>query len=554
MELRQYASILWRWLWLIVLGTVLAAASSYYVSKTIPKVYGASTTLLVNQAQTPGTVSYNDVLTNMQLAKTYTEMILKRPVLQNALARLHMTTDPLEFQRALSVQAVRDTMLLQLKAESTDPQFAADMANAVAQAFIEENRRAQMGQAAQSRDALEGQIQSLEKNISSTTDQLNRLRTSPGALSPEAVQAEMSRLQTALSQYQVTYSDLLKSDQEMRLAEAKVYSSVAVVEPATANPIPVRPKTAQNVALAGIVGLLLAAGVALLIEYLDDSVKTADDVARVLGVPVLGYVTRLKGGKKVQFAPLVARDPRSPVSEAFRTLRTNLQFSLVGRPGRVILVTSSSPEEGKTTTVVNLAMVMAQAGQRVIVVDTDLRRPTLHRHFGLKNDSGVTTALLELDFSGALSSSATGVENLTVVTSGPLPPNPSELLGSARMASFIEWLKGSTDVVLFDSPPALAVTDPSVLARLADGVVVVVDSRSTRAGALARTRETLERAAGPGKLLGVVLNKLAAKSGGSYYYYHYYQSSDGQGNNGKNGHQKVAESLSEGQGADRLPG
>ncbi len=551
MELRQYAAVLWRWLWLIVLGTVLAAAASYFVSKSMPKLYGASTTLLVNQAQTPGTVSYNDVLTNTQLTTTYSQMILKRPVLQSALAKLHMTADPRQFQKAFKVQVARDTMLLQLSAESGDPQQAADMANAVAQAFIEQNRQIQMGQAAQSRDALETQIKSLEKEINTTTDQLNQLRTSPGSLSPEAVQAQMSQLQITLSQDQVTYSDLLKSDQEMRLAEAKSYSSVAVVEPAVANPIPVSPKTVQNVALAGILGLLLAAGVALLIEYLDDTVKTAEGVGGALGVPVLGYVARLKSDRKGQSAPVVARDPRSPVSEAFRTLRTNLQFSLLDRPGRAILVTSSSPREGKTTTVVNLAMVMVKAGQRVIVVDTDLRRPTLHSQFDLQNERGVTTALLEGDFSGALSKSVMGMEKLTVVTSGPIPPNPSELLGSLRMASFVEWLKGLADMVLFDSPPVLAVTDATILARLADGVVVVVDSKRTRAAVLAQTREVIERTVGLGKLLGAVLNKLVPRSGGNYYYYHYYQSSYSRQKNWKNGHQKLTESAAEGRGADR---
>ncbi len=544
MELRHYVSVLRRWSWLIVLGTVLAAGSSYLVSLNMPKLYEASTTLLVNQAQTPGIVAYNDVLTSQQLVKTYSELIHKRPVLQNALSDLRLPYTPERLDRMLTVRAIRDTMLLELKAESIDPQQAAGVANAVAQAFIEEVRRTQMGQAAQSRDALQEELQAVQRDIRSTSDQMDRLRNDHGGRTPEALQTEVGRLQSALSQYQLTYSQLLKSEQDMRLAEAKAFGSVTVAEPAAPNAIPVKPKVAQNVLLAALVGLMLAVGVALLIEYLDDTVKSGEDVVALLGVPALGYVMRLKGREAEALATLAEEDSRSPLAEAFRVLRTNLQFSLLDRPGRALLVTSSGPREGKTTTAANLAQVMARAGQKVILVDADLRRPSLHRYFGMRNDEGLTTAMLEPGFLGAASARPTRVENLTVLTSGPLPPNPSELLSSQRMASLVESLKGLADVVLFDSPPALAVSDPSVLARLVEGVMVVVDTGKTRADALRETRQVLERAAGPGKLLGAVLNKLGPHSGSYSYYYNFYHQDygyEGNGNgngNGQNGHRK----------------
>jgi len=520
-ELRHYAAVLWRWLWLILLGGFLAGGSSYLVSSSTQPVYAASTTLLVNQAQTPGTVAYNDVLTSQQLAKTYGELIHKRPVLEAAISELKLTTTPDQLDKSLSVRVVTATMLLELTAEDTDRQRAADVANAVAGAFIAESQRVQLGQATTSRDTLQQQLKLLERDIISTSADLDRLRASTDSRTPEARQAEISRLQSNLSQFQLTYSQLLKSDQDMRLAEAKALSSVVVAEPAIAAANPVRPKVMQNVLLAVLVGLMLAAGVALLIEYLDDTMQSSEDIQRVLGVPVLGYVVRLKKKDVGQLASLTTQSPRSPVVEAFRVLRTNLQFSMLDRPGNAIMVTSSSPKEGKTTTVVNLAQVMAQTGKRVIVVDTDLRRPSLHRYFNLKNDVGLTNALLDplaLD-QGALR--AIGVSNLMVLTSGPLPPNPAELLGGSRMAALIDSLKLRADVVLFDTPPALLVTDPALLAGMMDGILMVVDSSATRADGLARAREALERGGGSGKILGALLNKLSSRSGGSSYYYNY---------------------------------
>jgi protein-tyrosine kinase len=217
---------------------------------------------------------------------------------------------------------------------------------------------------------------------------------------------------------------------------------------------------------------------------------------------------------------ITVKHPKSPISEAYRVLRTNLQFSSLDQPLRTLVVTSPNPVEGKSTTVANLGVVMAQAGKSVIVVDADLRRPVLHRIFQLNNDRGLTDVLLSAEplLDGHLQ--ATGVENLRLLNTGPLPPNPSELLGSQRMARLIEQLKAEADVVLFDSPPSLAVTDASVLATQTDGVLIVADAGRTRRNL---ARESVERFQQVGaKTLGVVLNRLKAGRGGSYYYYNYY--------------------------------
>ncbi len=549
MELRRYVALLRRWVWLVLLGGIVAAGSSYLVSNSMVRVYEASATLLVNQAQNPGVVAYNDVLTSERLTKTYGELIRKRPVLEDALAQLKLPYSPERLNEMLSVRIVQDTMLLELKAENTDPQQAADIANVVARAFIGESRSAQMGQAALSKDALREQLQNLEASIRATSSQIDKLGAAPEDHTPEARQAEIDRLQTALTQYQLTYSQLLKSEQDMRLAEARAFSSVSVAEPAVMNPVPVRPKVVQNVLLATLIGLMLAAGVALLIEYADDTVKTGEDVTEALGAPALGYVMRLEKKEARALVSMVEMGGNSPLAESFRVLRTNLQFSLLDRPGRTILVTSAGKGEGKTSATINLGLVMAEAGKRVILVDADLRRSCLHRFFGLQNSVGLTTALLDSSLLHSEAIQSTGIPGLMVLTSGPMPPNPSELLGTPHMATLVELLKSRAEVVLFDGPPMLPVTDPAVMAPLMDGVLVVVEAGSTRSGALARVRETLERASGSGKLLGAVLNKITPESGDYQYRYYYRYYSDPEA--GKNGRRRKEGLRSKGSETDR---
>jgi len=296
--------------------------------------------------------------------------------------------------------------------------------------------------------------------------------------------------------------------------------SVSVVEVATTPGSPVRPNVLLNTILGVLAGLILACGLAALLEYLDDTVKSPEEVEAAAGLTTLGGVARFHRPRSPEGGLIATRD-RHPVAEAYRMLRTNVQFSTLEKPAQTLLVTSANPGEGKTTTVANLALVMAQTGKRVIAVDSDLRRPALHRFFGVGNGTGLTTLLLsgEPELDGCLK--PTTFDNLWVLPSGPQPPNPSELLGSRRLESVLETLKQSADIIIMDSPPALAVADASILASRVDGTLLVVDSGRTRAGSLQRAKETLGRA--KTNLLGAVLNKLTQR-GRDYYYYRYYYS------------------------------
>jgi non-specific protein-tyrosine kinase len=211
---------------------------------------------------------------------------------------------------------------------------------------------------------------------------------------------------------------------------------------------------------------------------------------------------------------IALRDPRAPASEAYRTLRTNIQFSSLDKPLHTLLVTSTSAREGKSTTIANLAVIMAQAEQRVILADCDLRRPTLHTLFGLTNEHGLTNVMLEAD-TAPLPLQETGVGGLRFLASGPTPPRPADLLGSRRMEALIERLQQEADVILFDTPPVTAVTDAAVLATRTDGVLLVLQAGQTRRDQAREARRLLEKV--KANIVGVVLNNARQETGYEYY-------------------------------------
>lgn len=208
------------------------------------------------------------------------------------------------------------------------------------------------------------------------------------------------------------------------------------------------------------------------------------------------------------------RQPRSPAAEAYRTLRTNIQFSSLDRELKTILATSTAPDEGKSTTIANLAVTMAQSEQRVILVDCDLRRPSLHTLFQVPNEVGLTSMILAQD-DRLMPLHPTEVQGLLLLTSGPLPPRPADILGSRRMQAVIERLKGEADVVLFDTPPVIAVTDAAVLASKVDGTLLVVKANQTTRERAKQARQILDKV--KAHIIGVVLNDAAIDEGYGYY-------------------------------------
>lgn len=296
-----------------------------------------------------------------------------------------------------------------------------------------------------------------------------------------------------------------------------------VVEPATQPLKPIGNPVERLTLLAAVGGATVAAGVAFLLEYLYDTIKTPEDVSRALGLGTLGAIGRLA---RRDDRLIVTAQPLSPVTEAFRVLCTNARFSSVDRPLRTLLVTSPSPSEGKSIVVANLAAAMADVGLSVVALDADLRRPRLHELFSLDLHHeegtvgnslwGLTGALVEGCADGRLQ--PTQVEGLTVLPSGELPSNPAEIVSSQRMQNLLQELAQQVDVVLIDSPPVLPVADTMALAHAVDGVLLVLVAGKTRRQAARRTVESLRQVGA--NLVGVVLNAVPTHRG-SYYYSHY---------------------------------
>ncbi|MBO8173571.1 MAG: CpsD/CapB family tyrosine-protein kinase [Bacillaceae bacterium] len=232
---------------------------------------------------------------------------------------------------------------------------------------------------------------------------------------------------------------------------------------------------------------------------------------------------RNKRKKSDRFRTLVAfRDERSNASEAYRTLRTNLQFASVDREVKSILVTSSGPAEGKSTTITNLAVVLAQSGKKVLLIDADMRKPTVHHYFRVPNHRGLSNMLAGVNTLEEVITK-TGVNNLHVVTSGPVPPNPAEILASKKMSQFVKNVVSDYDYVLIDAPPVVAVTDAQILAGYVDGVVLVIHAGKTNKDMAVKAKHLLENV--HARILGTVLNNRKLDHNGYYEYYHYEQES-----------------------------
>ena len=284
---------------------------------------------------------------------------------------------------------------------------------------------------------------------------------------------------------------------------------VTVVQPPTAATSPVSPVPVRNLGLGLVLGLLLGLGVALLRETLDKTVKTQDDIKALTDVPVLGAIMRDPDAVK---RPLIVEvDPRSRRAEAFRSLRTNLQFIDAANRPRTMVVTSSIASEGKSTMSANLALTMAQGGSKVCLVEADLRRPKVLDYLGLEGAVGLTDVLIgRAEVFDVIQ--PYGGTNMWVLGAGPIPPNPSELLGSTAMRGLLNNLASRFDYVVMDSPPILPVTDAVVLSSLVDGVIVVVGSGVVQRNQLTHALESLESVAA--RVLGLVLNRVSQNSTG----------------------------------------
>ena len=342
---------------------------------------------------------------------------------------------------------------------------------------------------------------------------LNAAKSSTSQLDQKSLQYRIldEQAKTAREQYQ----DFLKRKKDLEISAASQANNARLMDPAEPNRAPISPNSRKDLLTAILAGLSLALALAFGIEYLDDSVKTPEDVTRRLRLPLLGLVPKVTG----DHVPVLAETVPHDFGEAFRSLRTSITFTSSGEHTRVVAVTSSQPLEGKTTTAANLAFALAIGGSRVLLIDADMRRPGLHKTLGLRNDLGLSHLLTGQSKVREVVQ-RTAEPNLFAITSGRTPPNPSELLASERMNQLLSNLThGPFDWVVIDTPPVLAVTDAVIVAQKVAGVVFVIGSEMTRRVHAERALETLQ--AGRARSIGVVLNRIDFHRN-KYYYSRYY--------------------------------
>ena len=512
MEILQYVYLLRRWLWLILLVAVVAGSTTYFVSRTQRPIYRATSMLLIIEDNSSRNNAYNTLLTSERLASSYAERLTNFYVLQAAINSLDVDLTPADLEKILFVDTVGQTNLLAVSVEHSDPQLAADLANTVPQFFIERTQAQQLDRLANSKASLEEELMGVEEEIALTEQQIL-------AIHQQAKQDESSlnQLNETLLRLRNAQTRLVQSLEDLRLTQANQLETVVIDEYARPPEQPVRPRVLTNTMLATIAGIMLAVGVAFLMEYLDDTVKDPEEVEYATGLGTLGILEQLKTNIPSE-ALVVAREPRSPAAEAYRQVRTNIQFVNLDKKSKTLLITSAQPSEGKTTVAANLAIALAQSGRKVILVDCDMRRPTLHKLLEVNSSRGLCDMIIR-GRNDTSYLSGTLVPNLRLLPAGRIPPNPAELLGSERMRSVIAWLQTQADIVVFDSPPVLAVTDAVILSQITDLTLFVVSASTTRYPSFIDALERIATVEAP--IAGVVLNKVDPQRDGSYYASYY---------------------------------
>jgi succinoglycan biosynthesis transport protein ExoP len=514
-ELQEYIRLLRARKWEISLVALVVVVTALFITIRQTPIYEGQAKVLVNSLLNPQAPGGFSQAPNLD---TERQIALSEAVVLRVKDSLHLTTLP----GGLAVDPLTDTSVLLFRFDSPVPATAQRMANAFAREYVDFRRHQTLDQFVAAEQAVQRHIATLHEQLGSINRKLN-LAKNP------AVESSLQTQRDTIVAQLVGLNQQLSNLQSSEVAQ----NPSQLLESASLPSSPVRPNKIKNGVLALFVGLVLGVGLAFLRERLDDRIKSRQEIERRLGVPVVAAVPKVSGWRRAEEARLMmVTDPKNPVSEAYRTLGTNIQYIASQRPLKVLMVTSALGGEGKTTTSANLAVVLAKAGKRVVLISADLRKPRIHQFFGLPNRIGLSSVLSD---SGSLRNVTQdpGVENLRVLAGGPVPPDPAELLGSNRALRLIESLRAVSDYIVIDTPPVLAVADASILAPLVDGTVFVMDAEHSSRSAMLHAKAQLENAGA--KLIGAVYNNFdPTQSAGyaSYYYYQYYETPEEGSSNG----------------------
>jgi capsular exopolysaccharide synthesis family protein len=504
-DLRTLIDLVRRRRWTVILTTFLVVGVAVGLSVRQTPIYESTATVQVNP------LDPDQVLNGFGYAFLYTMQnevtIASSPgVAERAAFRVEKSGGPREETGSLSVENPVDTTSVVFTYADPSAEAARMWAQAYAQAYVKDRQARAMQAYLASTNNLQSQIADARERLLTKQDQLS----SAPAEDRATLQSEANSLLTQIGQLQARLATIPQPYE----------GATDLVAPAYLPTSPSSPQPLRTGLLALLIGLGLGAGAALVRERLDDRTIGKRDMEAEIGAPVLGIVPSVEGWRRRNVVQLVSRDaPKTPAAEAYRSVRTNIQFLGQTEDVKVIAVTSGSLGEGKSTTSANLAIALVQAGLRVIAVSADLRKPRLHEFFGIDNVDGLSD-LLEENIGVGTAAHRCGYDNLLVIPSGPVPLHPAELVTSARMGRLVTYLRGAADFVIIDTPPVLAVADTLSIARMVDGVIVVADARSTTRAAMAHVREQLEQVGA--RIVGGVYNNFDLSKNdreGRYYGY-----------------------------------
>ncbi|HKN49912.1 MAG TPA: polysaccharide biosynthesis tyrosine autokinase [Actinomycetota bacterium] len=508
----EYLRILRTRKWSVIIVLVLLVGAAYAYSARQTPIYQGTGRVLVLPMSNPVSGG-NQTRNNPIDMPTEQQVATGEPVATLVQKDLHITTPISTLLKHLKVTVVMNTDVLNFAYQDPSKTTAATVANGFAKAYVEQRSAQALALVNQAVAPLQAQI----NDVTRRRDALNTLIARTPVTNPETLQ----NLESQRNVLDATLANLSTTLSQLKAQSSGIPAQQTVTAQTPASPV--IPNYKRNLALAAVAGLVLGIGLAFVRETMDDRIRTREELERRLGAPVLAAVPKQRGWRKADEAQLIMRsDPKNPVSESYRTLGTNVQYLASRQNLKVLMITSAVGGDGKSTTAANLAVTLAQAGRRVILISADLRRPRVHDFFGLKNTVGLSNALSD---STELHDVARdpGIDNLRVISGGPVPADPAALLAGSRASSFVQSLRDVADFVLLDTPPVLAVADASILSPLTDGVIYVMNAENSSRSAMLHARDQLENAGAA--IIGAIYNNFDPTGRGSYgsYYYYYRQ-------------------------------
>jgi capsular exopolysaccharide synthesis family protein len=510
MEIRQVLEPLIKWWKLILIACLLAGLSSFLVVRQQPPIYSTRAALVIGKAVYEPNPSGGELGLASQLADYYAD-IAQREVVRDAT----MKTLSLEFLPEYAAVVIPNSQIIEITVTDTDPLRAQAVANELANQLIQQSPTNPDLQEQKRQDFIAGQLTLLETQIDETLDEIDAKEEQLGGLNSareiSQAQLELATLRQKLTTLQSNYAAMLNS------STGRASNSLSVLETASLPAKPIGPNRALFILISLAIAFLVSAGAAYLIEYLDDTLRTPEEINRLLRVPVIGYISEIEMDDQTQKGSIVMNKPSSLTAEAFRALKVNLEYPNTSPSTRSTLVASVSKMEGKSVVASNLALSMALSGKKVILVDADLRRPSLHTYLDLPNTHGLSDVLRdEICLDEAIT--RTEIENFSVLTTGSSIPNASDYLDKNSLDLLLNQLTHLWDFVVIDGPPIL-VTDTSILANKAESVLIVVGYGQTRKSQALLAMKQLERV--EANIAGVVLNKIPSRNQEYYNLYHY---------------------------------